>query len=77
MNEIDQVHPSFKIRWKNDDALVISIPSKQIEISVSVSESKAMSRDLTPHMVPPPFDMSRTRADMSGTRKPRMLIQPA
>ena len=70
MNETGQAHPSFKIRWKSDDAIVISIPSRQIEIAVLVKESKATTRDLSQHIIPPPYDMSRTRTA-------RMLRRPA
>jgi len=51
----------FKLRWKDDNELLISIPSKHVEITVFVNEAKATVRDLKRYITPP-FEMSRTRA---------------
>ena len=41
----------FKPKWKNDDELVISIPSQQAEISVFVNEAKATVREVKKYIM--------------------------
>ena len=60
--EADMGEPGlFKAKWKNDNELVIRIPSQQTEISVYVKECRATVRRLAKHFISP-FELSSRRS---------------